>query len=221
MNKIIPLIAATLLVLAGCTDDEPTNGSTTSAASSPSGSASASVDVDAPVPTLDPPVNTPPGDEPPAEPSPDWPTDDVSSSFDTPIPPIPMLLAVRVATHPEGNFDRMSFEFSGLPNFTAGYESSVVYDGSGEPVNLGGDSFLQFVFNPAQAHTDEGEPTLPAPLFNPEHPQYPAIDSYVMNGDFEGYVSVALGLEDHLGFNIENFALVNGNHVVYVDIAHP
>jgi hypothetical protein len=43
----------------------------------------------------------------------------------------------------------------------------------------------------------------------------------VLNGDFEGYVSVALGLSNKLGFNVEQFRQADGDYVIYVDVAWP
>jgi hypothetical protein len=152
---------------------------------------------------------------------PSWPTDDVTVPFPGSVPPVPALTAIRVGSHPEGGFDRISFEFDGLPGYQAGYEPKIVYDGSGEPVNLDGEAYLQLVFNPAQAHDEQGRPILvPAPT-KPVRIGYPALVSYVLNGDFEGYVSVALGLSKKLGFNIEQFRQADGDYVIYVDVAWP
>jgi hypothetical protein len=152
---------------------------------------------------------------------PTWPTDDITVPFAGKVPPVPTLTAIRVGTHPEGGFDRISFEFDGLPGYRAGYESKIVYDGSGEPVNLDGDAYLQLVFNPAQAHDEQGRPTLVSNPNKPVRVGYPALVGYVLNGDFEGYVSVALGLRAKVGFNIEQFRQADGDYVIYVDVAHP
>jgi hypothetical protein len=152
---------------------------------------------------------------------PTWPTDDVTVPFHGEVPPVPTLTALRVGSNPEGGFDRISFEFDGLPGYRAGYQSKLVYDGSGEPVNLDGDAFLQLVFNPAQAHDAQGQPILVPAQTRPVTVGYPALVAYVLNGDFEGYVSVALGLSGQLGFNIEQFRQADGHYVIYVDVAWP
>jgi len=150
-----------------------------------------------------------------------WPTDDVTVPFRGAVPPVPTLTAIHVGAHPEGGFDRIAFEFEGLPGYRAGYQSEIVYDGSGVPVDLDGDAFLQLVFNPAQAHDEQGRPTL-VPASNKQVTVgYPALVAYVVNGDFEGYVSVALGLSAKVGFNIEQFRQADGDYVIYVDVAHP
>jgi hypothetical protein len=55
----------------------------------------------------------------------------------------------------------------------------------------------------------------------PVEVDFATLESYVLNGDFEGYVSVALGLDDKVGFNVEHFQMANGHDVVYVDVARP
>jgi hypothetical protein len=50
---------------------------------------------------------------------------------------------------------------------------------------------------------------------------FAALGSYVLNGDFEGYLSVALGLNGEIGFRVDQFRAANGNTVIYVDLARP
>ncbi|MFW6204533.1 MAG: AMIN-like domain-containing (lipo)protein, partial [Actinomycetota bacterium] len=98
-----------------------------------------------------------------------------------------------MGTHPEGGYDRIALEFEGLPGYRIGYQSRIIYDGSGKTVDLDGSAFLQLVFHPAQAHDEAGDSTLESPPVDPVGVGYPALQAYVLNGDFEGYVSVALG----------------------------
>jgi len=134
---------------------------------------------------------------------------------------VPTLVAIRVGAHPEGGYDRAAFEFEGSPGYQVGYRSEISYDGSGAPVDLEGDAFIQVVFNPAQAHDDAGQSTLSSPPVEPVEVDFATLEAYVLNGDFEGYVSVALGLDDKVGFNVEHLQMANGHHVVYVDVARP
>lgn len=146
---------------------------------------------------------------------------DVSAAFPGTAPPVPTLVALRVGSHPEEGYDRMAFEFDELPGYEIGYRDEIVYDGSGEPVDLPGQAFIQLVFTPAQAHDDAGTSTLTAPPVEPVTVGSAALESYVLNGDFEGYVSIALGLTAKAGFRVEHFSKDNGNAVVYIDIARP
>ncbi|MGH8828908.1 MAG: AMIN-like domain-containing (lipo)protein [Jiangellaceae bacterium] len=149
-----------------------------------------------------------------------WPTTAVVVPHTGSVPPVPTLVDVRVGAHPEGGCDRVAFEFEGLPGYSVGYQPEIAYDGLGEPVDLDGEAFIQLVFNPAQAH-DDGNSTLPAPLVEPVDVDFAALTAYVLNGDFEGYVSVALGLTQKVGFNVEQHEVAGGHYVVYIDVARP
>ncbi|HEV2346000.1 MAG TPA: hypothetical protein VGS97_18010 [Actinocrinis sp.] len=152
--------------------------------------------------------------------APSWPTTATSSPFTGTVPPVPVLVSVRVGAHPEGGYDRISLEFTGqAPGYHVGYVQQVVRDGSGAPVSLPGSAFLQLAFTSAQAHDANGGSTLnPAPT-NPVTVGYPELRSYVLNGDFEGTVSVALGLAAQHGFHVSELTKSPTDHVVYIDIA--
>ena len=71
------------------------------------------------------------------------------------------LKAVRTASHDE--FERIVFAFE--PNRLPGYKIEYIdrpvrQCGSGEVVELPGDAWLSIRLEPAQAHTDEGAPTI-------------------------------------------------------------
>jgi hypothetical protein len=72
-------------------------------------------------------------------------------------------------------------------------------DGSDLPVAMPGRRYLLVVFTPAQAHTDTGT-ALIAP--SRKDFDYPMMRGYVLVGDFEGYVSVAIGLDDVVGYRV-------------------
>jgi hypothetical protein len=84
-----------------------------------------------------------------------------------------------------------------------------------------GSAFIQLVFTPAQAHDDDGNSTIDSPPVEPVDVGFAALGSYVLNGDFEGYLSVALGLNGEIGFRVDQFRAANGNTVIYVDLARP
>jgi hypothetical protein len=73
-----------------------------------------------------------------------------------------VLTAVRTAAHP--GFERITFEFdsAGLPPYHIEYvDTPVRACGSGEPVAIAGDAWLEVRFNGANAHTEQGAPTVP------------------------------------------------------------
>lgn len=205
------LSVAAVLVLPACGDDtdgaaQPTATRTVTVTAEPTSTASLK-------PT------TAPTKSPKAQAQ--WPTADVTVPYSGQVPPVPTLVAIRIGAHPEAGYDRAAFEFEGLPGYQVKYQSEISYDGSGAPVDLEGDAFLQLIFNPAQAHDDEGNSTLPSPPVDPVEVDFAALEAYVLNGDFEGYVSVALGLAEKVGFNVEQNRTANGHYVIYVDVARP
>ena len=210
MRRFLTLISViALLGLSACGDDETDGGA------APTASSTVTV-TDEPNSTASPkPTSSPAGAPSPAAPVADRRRDGAQ------VPPVPTLVAIRVGAHPEGGYDRAAFEFEGSPGYQVGYRSEIFYDGSGAPVDLEGDAFIQVVFNPAQAHDDAGQSTLSSPPVQPVEVDFATLESYVLNGDFEGYVSVALGLDDKVGFNVEHFQMANGHDVVYVDVARP
>jgi hypothetical protein len=127
------------------------------------------------------------------------------------VPPVPVITGVRFAGHPEDGYDRFVLDISGgLPGYTARYVTEVRTDGSDQPVKVPGKAFLLLVFTPAQAHTDAGAVTISG-----VHPiTLTALKGWAVAGDFEGHVSVALGLAAKAGYRIGELP---GR--IYVDVA--
>jgi hypothetical protein len=178
-----------------------------------------------PSPTAAPPntgASTTPGSNPsaPSGTVPTWPTTPTSSPFAGSVPPVPVLTSIRTGAHPEGGYDRISLEFTGqLPGFKAEYATSIVHQGSGAPISLPGSAYLQLTFTSAQAHDANGNPTLSPDPINPTPVNLPELRAYVLNGDFEGTVSIALGLTAPDGFHVSELTKSPTDHVIYVDIA--
>lgn len=71
-----------------------------------------------------------------------------------------LLSAVRVAENP--GFDRIVFDFDdGVPGYHLEYIDKPVRDcGAGDVRPIEGDAWLEIRFTPANAHTEQGEPTI-------------------------------------------------------------
>jgi hypothetical protein len=72
----------------------------------------------------------------------------------------PVLRSVRSAS--QAGFDRFVFEFDtpGLPAWRSDYLEGPVLDcGSGEPVRVAGEAWLQITFTGAQGHNEQGKST--------------------------------------------------------------
>ena len=103
-----------------------------------------------------------------------------------------LLRDVRTARH-EG-FDRVVFEFegNGVPGYHVEYVDRPVRQcGSGEPVPVAGDAWLQVRITPANAHTDAGRPTITERERNLDLPNLKEIELIC---DFEAEVSWVLGV---------------------------
>jgi hypothetical protein len=129
------------------------------------------------------------------------------------------LVAIRTGSHSADSYDRIAFDFDqdSPPGYTIHYTDKVVRDASGQTVTLPGGSYLQIVFSPSAAHDDFGNSTLINPPKDPVSTQYDELWSYVMNGDFEGQVSMALGLGTKSGYRVGEIRRDNG-WTVYVDV---
>jgi hypothetical protein len=113
-----------------------------------------------------------------------------------PLPPLPYLVGIYAANHPEGKpaYQRISFYFRGaFPSYRFRYVREVLSDGPGTPIPLQGNAFLQVGFVDAQAHDNAGKSTVAA---SPKNPMgYKNLKSYGFAGDFEGHVTYGLGIQ--------------------------
>ena len=126
-------------------------------------------------------------------------------------PAIPTLTSVT-ARH-VGDVDRVTFTFSnGLPTHVyPRWVDRVVYDGSGVPVRVAGAKILVVGFTSATAHDEDG-------LTMAKRTAYalPNVITSVYGGDFEGYVSIGLGVQQRTSYVVKR--LSNPDRVV-VDVA--
>jgi len=115
------------------------------------------------------------------------------------VPPVPVLAGIRYAGHQADGYDRIVFDIEGsLPGYTARYVPQVLADPSDRPVKVPGRRWLLVVMNPAQAHRDGGGAT----VSGIHRTGLPMLKGYAITGDFEGHVSIALGLDDVVGYRV-------------------
>jgi hypothetical protein len=111
-----------------------------------------------------------------------------------PGPPLPLLVEVRAGDHPAEGYTRITFAFrGGPPSYQLAYLPAVLAEGTGDPVPLPGNAFLRIQFNPAQAHDEQGRPSVTGSA----QPSlgYPTLRGYGFAGDFEGYLTYGLGIQ--------------------------
>jgi hypothetical protein len=108
------------------------------------------------------------------------------------VPPVPVVRAVRTAKHPRCRFDRIVFDISVRnPGYSIKFVKHVIADPSGKTIKLPGKRFLLITLRPAQAHNSSGASTLPRKV---QVLRFPMLRSWVLAGDFEGVVSIGIGL---------------------------
>jgi hypothetical protein len=106
-------------------------------------------------------------------------------------PETPLLVDVRAGGHT--GFDRVVFEFRGpVPEHRIGYVDQLVQDGSGNPVSVAGAADLEVVFEGANAHNDDGSPTISPRRFSPG---LTAVKEVAQIGDFEAVVTYGIGVD--------------------------
>jgi hypothetical protein len=115
------------------------------------------------------------------------------------VPPVPVLTRVRYAAHSAEGFDRLVFDIQGtLPGYSVRYVDQVRADPSDKVMQVPGRQHLLVVLTPAQAHRDDGATT----VSGVHRLDLPMLRSYAVVGDFEGYVSIAVGLDDVVGYRV-------------------
>lgn len=143
-----------------------------------------------------------------------WNSQPVTVTRNVAVPPVPRLTAIRSAAHSDEGYDRVVFDFvSVLPGYDIRYVDVVIADGSGLPVTVPGRSHLKITFRPAQAHDDSGggqvERSMTLGL--------PMLKAYAITGDFEGVLTVVLGLDDVVGFRVTELPGTPGR--IAIDVA--
>jgi hypothetical protein len=106
-------------------------------------------------------------------------------------PETPTLLDVRAGGHT--GYDRVVFEFRGpVPEHGIGYVDQLVQDGSGDPVSVAGAADLEVVFEGANAHEENGSPTISPRRFSTG---LTAVQEVAQIGDFEAVVTYGIGVD--------------------------
>jgi hypothetical protein len=138
-----------------------------------------------------------------------WASSPTTVAHSPAVPPVPVVTGVRYAAH--DGYDRVVLDIPGaLPGYAVKYVPEVRRDGSGEPVSIPGKAFLLITLHPAQAHRENGTPT----VTGIHRTGLAHVQAYGIVGDYEGYVSIALGVD-----RVRNFHLGELNDRIYLDVA--
>lgn len=124
------------------------------------------------------------------------------------------LESVTAARHAE--FDRVVWRLSEMPGVHLEYIDRPVREcGSGHPVALPGDGWLEVRLEPARAHTEEGRPTVPQRRIEA---RLPVVLEIVRTCDFEAVVTWVVAVGSPEPFRL--LQLDDPSRIV-VDIRHP
>jgi hypothetical protein len=140
-----------------------------------------------------------------------WSNGPITVTHTPAVPPVPVVTGIRYAGHPQDGYDRIVLDIQGgLPGYSAKYVTQVRADGSDKPISVPGNRFLLIVLNPAQAHTDSGAVT----VSGVHNVGLPMLRAYAIAGDYEGHVSIALGLSAKAVYRVGELP---GR--IYIDVA--
>ncbi len=116
-------------------------------------------------------------------------------------PTVATIVAVRAAHHP--GFDRFVVEFDtrSAPRATVALIPKLIGDFSGEQVLVPGRAVIRLQVQGAQAHTEDGEPTVALD----QAFALPNVMSLRGAGDFEAVVTMGIGLAKKMPFHVHRF----------------
>lgn len=178
-------VAAATAVLAACAGgpgDDPTTDAT-----EPTGDATTSQEPTSEEPTSDAPTGTPDDDaDGPA--FPDSTAEQTSDQTEAAL----LLVDVRVAEHDD--FERLVLEFEGdgEPGWRVGYVEEASTQGKGDPIEIEGDALLSVT----ALHTMPDDMTGFYDGPRQFDPDTDMIEEVFVDGTFEGYTVVVLGIDD-------------------------
>jgi hypothetical protein len=119
-------------------------------------------------------------------------------------------------------FERLVIDLNGpVAGYTVRYVPQVTQDGSGLPVALRGQAFLQVTVN-APAYDDNGNSTYSPANQNEltDVSGYQTFRQVAWAGSFEGYSSLGLGVRARLPFHVFTLAGPDTGSRLVVDVAH-
>ena len=191
-------LAIVLVAVASCTTSTPAASPADTPAASPASATSAASSAASP-------ATAPSG---PSSSAADcdtgtWRAAPVSVTRHVAVPPIPVVTAIRTAAHADCGYDRIVLDITGpAPGYSIKHVTRVTADPSGKTITVPGRSDLLITLRPAQAHTDSGSPAVTRRVVIPGHPM---LKGYVLAGDSEGVLTLALGLRSTTSIRVGEF----------------
>lgn len=121
-----------------------------------------------------------------------------------------MVRDIRVGAN--DGYDRVVIDLEGdAPAWTAQYQRDFVQDGSGEPVELRGESGLLLVMQ-AAGHDEDYNPVYEGEQEIRTGDDFDVLEGLTVTGDFEGQFSIGFALDDQAPYRV--FSLSNPSRLV-------
>jgi hypothetical protein len=95
--------------------------------------------------------------------------------------------------------ERVAFELSELPGYKISYVTEMTQCGSGEPVKVPGQAWLQVQLQPAAAHTEAGQATV---SFREKAIDQPIVKALQSTCDYEADVTWVIGLAKQVPYAV-------------------
>ncbi len=133
---------------------------------------------------------------------------------------LPAATVGRIAGVDRGPYNRITFFFfTTVPDYRAEYVDAPIACGSGLPLEIEGEAFLQLTTQPASGHDNQGEVSYVLPTDFQE--TLPAILDLQQSCDFEGELTWVFGLPERLDFRMAFTTVPLSYESVVIDIKNP
>lgn len=128
------------------------------------------------------------------------------------MPPVPVVTAVRMGTHPDCGYDRIVVNLRGpVPGYDIKYVPKRAAGHAAQTIATRGDRYLLLTLHPAQGHLPSGVSTIsPASAAA----AFPVLRGYSVSSDFEGALCLVVVVAKAAAYRVGQ---LRGR--LYVDVA--
>lgn len=179
--------------------------------SSPPGVPASPAAASPPAPSGGPSLRLPPSPRPGCDAS-RWLTRPVSVARAVRTPPVPVVTAIRMGTHPDCGYDRIVLNLRGrVPGYEIKYVTKAVAGPAARAAAARGDRYLLITLHPAQGHRQSGASTISPAA---DAADFPVLRGYAVASDFEGALCIVVIVAKATAFRVGTLS-----RRLYVDVA--